>query len=291
MEWLFVIIGFNIAAHYFPYLDKSNKLFSNTIQASVVLLIVWGLFNLTKATPLLFSRINRRKNVQIDEILIPFISKWVQVVIVAIGISIVAEVYGFGISGFVAGLGLGGLAFALAAQDVIANLFGGFVIITERPFSIGDWIESPSVEGTVEDISFRSTKVRTFAQSVVTVPNSTLANEPITNWSKMGKRQVSFSLRVTYDSPMESVKRAVNRIRQMLMDHEEIHQETILVHYSVLQDTGGDIMVYYFTKATSGSEHHPVKEDVNYKILEILKEEGVEIAMPSRRLLLESPEQ
>src|SRR5699024_1576408 len=127
--------------------------------------------------------------------------------------------------------------------------------------------------GTVEDISFRSTKVRTFDQAVVTVPNSTLANEAITNWSKMGKRQVSFSLRVTYDSPIEKVKRSINRIREMLINHEGIHEETIFVHFSDLQDTGGDIMLYYFTKATSGSEYHPVKEDVNYKILEILKEE------------------
>ena len=99
----------------------------------------------------------------------------------------VAQEWDYRIDGFIAGLGLGGLAFSLAAKDTLSNVFGGLVVILDKPFSIGDWIKTPSVEGTVEDISFRSTKVRTFAQALVTVPNATLANEPVTNWTRMGK--------------------------------------------------------------------------------------------------------
>src|SRR5699024_1747974 len=106
----------------------------------------------------------------------------------AIGISIIAQEFNYNIGGVVAGLGLGGLAFALAAQDALANLFGGFVIITERPFSIEDWIQTPSVEGVVEDITFRSTKIRTFDQALVTVSNSTFDEEGITNCSRKSKR-------------------------------------------------------------------------------------------------------
>ncbi|MFP3359363.1 mechanosensitive ion channel family protein, partial [Planococcus sp. SIMBA_143] len=130
--------------------------------------------------------INHKYNVKIDHILIPFFSKALRLIIVAIGISVIAQEFEYDINGFVAGLGIGGLAFALAAKDALANLFGGIIIITEKPFTIGDWIKTPSVEGTIEDISFRSTKVRTFAQALVTVPNATLSNEAITNWSKMG---------------------------------------------------------------------------------------------------------
>src|SRR5690606_15315239 len=103
-------------------------------------------------------------------------------IIMAIGAAIIADEFGYNINGFVAGLGLGGLAISLAAKDALANLFGGIIIITEKPFTIGQWIQTPSVEGIVEGISFRSTKIRTFAQAIVTVPNNTLANEPITNW-------------------------------------------------------------------------------------------------------------
>ncbi|HLS35136.1 MAG TPA: mechanosensitive ion channel family protein [Bacillota bacterium] len=285
LQWMFVIVGFYIAVHYFPYIDEENKLFLQIIQSLIIVLIIWGFFNLASATSLLFSKINRKTNMQVDQILIPFISRGIRVVIVAIGISIIAEIFNYNISGFVAGLGLGGLAVALAAQEVLANLFGGFVIITERPFSIGDWILTPSVEGTVEDISFRSTKVRTFADAVVTVPNSTLANEAITNWSKMGKRRVSFDLRVTYSSPVEHVKRALKRIEELLQNHDEVHQETIAVRLNEFADIGSEIMIYYFTKTTVWMEHLAVKEEINYEIMNILEEENVEIAIPSRRLV------
>lgn len=287
LQWLFVIIGVYIAVDYFPYLDQKNELFSNIIQSSIIVLIAWGLSNLTSATSILFSSINRRRNIKLDDILIPFISRGLRFVIIAIGISIIAEVFGYKISGFVAGLGLGGLAFALAAQDALSNLFGGFVIITERPFSIDDWIATPSVEGTVEDITFRSTKVRTFAQALVTVPNSTLANEPITNWSEMGKRQITFRLRVTYDSPMNNVKRAINRIDTLLKNHSDIHQETIFVTFDDFKDNGAEIMLYFFTKTTVWGEYLDVKEEINFKIVDILAEEGVSIAIPSRRVYAE----
>src|SRR5699024_2676243 len=170
-------------------------------------------------------------------------------------LSIIAQVFGYPVNGFVAGLGLGGLAFSLAAQDALANLFGGFVIITERPFTIDDWILTPSVEGTVEDITFRSTKVRTFAQALVTVPNSTLANEPITNWSKMGKRQIAFDLRVTYDSPVVKIKEVVKKIETLLKTHDGIHQETIFVKLNEFKENGADIMLYFFTKTTAWDEY------------------------------------
>ncbi|WP_308437234.1 mechanosensitive ion channel domain-containing protein [Virgibacillus salexigens] len=111
----------------------------------------------------------------------------------------------------------------------MANLFGGIIIITEKPFTIGDWILTPSVEGTVEDISFRSTKIRTFAQALVTVPKATLANESITNWSKMGKRQITFSLRLTYDTSREKVESVVSQIELSLRENKNIHQDTIFV--------------------------------------------------------------
>src|SRR5690625_1737591 len=125
LQCMFVIVGFYIAVHYFPYIDEENKLFLQIIQSLIIVLIIWGFFNLASATSLLFSKINRKTNMHIDQILIPFISRGIRVIIVAIGISVMAEVFGFRISGFVVGLGLGGLAVALVAHEVIANLLAG----------------------------------------------------------------------------------------------------------------------------------------------------------------------
>lgn len=291
LQWLFVIVGLYIAVDYFPYLSQTNLLFSRIIQSSIVIMAAWGLFNLAGATPLFFSRLNEHTNVKLDEIVIPFILKGLRLVIIAIAISVIAQIFSYPIGGFIAGLGLGGLAFALAAQDALANLFGGFVIITERPFSIDDWIETPSVEGTVEDITFRSTKIRTFAQGIVTVPNSTLANEAITNWSEMGKRRVYSTFVVTYETPLDQVKQAIEKINHYLRTHDDVHPETIFVAFDEFHENGIEIMVYFFTKTTNWGEYVEIKEAIYFHIMDILASENVTIAIPSRRLYTEENNQ
>lgn len=284
LQWLFVIIGVYVAVDYFPYLEQKNILFEHFIRTGIIVIITWGLYNLTSSASVLFNRLNKHANMQLDDILIPFISKGVRVIIIAISLSVIAQEFEYDVNGFIAGLGLGGLAFALAAQDAISNLFGGFIIITERPFTIDDWISSPSVEGIIEDITFRSTLVRTFDEALVTVPNSTLASEAITNWSEMGKRGINFDLRVTYDAPITKIREVVQKIETLLKEHDRVHQETVFVKLNNLQDSGADIMLYFFTKTTEWEKHLDVREDINFKIMEILDETDVSIAIPLRRL-------
>ncbi|GAB6180238.1 small-conductance mechanosensitive channel protein MscY [Desulfotomaculum defluvii] len=291
VRWLFLIIGIYVAAGYFPYIEQTNPVFLKVIRSSVIVIIAWGLYNLSSHSSLLFHKINERMNIEIDQILIPFISKAIRFIIVAISFSIIAQEFEYDVNGFVAGLGLGGLAFALAAKDAIGNLFGGVVIITEKPFSIGDWIMTPSVEGTVEDITFRSTKIRTFAQAVVTVPNATLANESITNWSKMGKRRITFNLGLTYDTPKTKIESTVNKLKDMLKNHPDIHPDTIFVTFDRFNENSLDIFLYFFTKTTVWEQFLKVKEEINFSIMQIIEEEGVSIAFPSRTIYLSPQEE
>lgn len=287
IRWAFLIVGIYIAVGYFPYLDQSNEVFLHIIRSFAIILIAWGFYNLSSSSSLLFSKLNDKLNIEIDEILIPFLSKAIRFVIIAIAASVIAQEFNYDVNGFVAGLGLGGLAFALAAKDALGNLFGGIVIITEKPFGIGDWILTPSVEGTVEDITFRSTRVRTFAQAIVTVPNATLANEPITNWSQMGKRQITFNLGITYDTPKEKLEKVVHQIRELLHGHGDIHPETIFVTFNSYNNSSLDIFLYFFTKTTNWGEFLAVKEKINFSIMEILEKEGVSVAFPSRTVYLQ----
>jgi MscS family membrane protein len=140
------------------------------------------------------------------------------------------------------------------------------------------------VEGVVEDISFRSTRIRTFAQAVVTVPNATLSNEPITNWSKMGKRQITFQLGLQYDTSRAKLETVTRRIEQLLRDHSEVHKETILVRFDNFGASSMNVFIYFFTSTVMWAEFLKVKEDVNFKIMEILEEEEVVIAFPTRTL-------
>ncbi|KUO60453.1 MAG: mechanosensitive ion channel protein [Gracilibacter sp. BRH_c7a] len=285
LRFLFVVIGIFVALLYLPLHDYYIVKSFRTI---VIILIGWGLYNLASIRSNIFSTMTERLNIEVDEILLPFVSKLIRFSIVIVTISIIAGEWEYNVGGFLAGLGLGGLAFALAAKDSLSNFFGGIVIITEKPFSIGDWIKTPSVEGVVEDISFRSTRVRTFAQALVTVPNATLANEAIINWTKMGKRQISFNLGVMYSTPKEKIKTCVERIDRMLREHEEIDQELIMVRFNEFNDSSLDLFLYFFTKTTSWVEYLQVKEDINLKIMDILEQENVSVAFPSRTIYMEN---
>lgn len=285
----FVAFGIYAALLYLPFDAGLQLLITKFFRSVIIVLTTWGLYNLQDVHSILFKKIQEKLNVQIDKILFPFISKFLRVVTIFFAFTIIAQEWDYDINGLIAGLGLGGLAFALAAKDALANIFGGMVIILDKPFSIGDWIKTPSVEGTVEDINFRSTKIRTFAQAVVTVPNSTLANESITNWSRMGKRRITFYLGVTYNTPRKKLEKCISEIRTMLENHPEIHKETIIVRFEKFGESSLDIFVYFFTVTTVWGEFLRVKEDVNYKIMEILEREEVSVAFPSRSIYFETP--
>ncbi len=293
LQWLFLIIGFYVALHYYGInvgVLLTTDFIRRIIKVAIILLAMWGFLNLSSSTSSLFHKINEKTSVHIDEILIPLLSKTLQFVIIAISLTIILQEFGYSIEGFIAGLGLGGLAISLAAKDALANFLGGIVIISEKPFTIGDWVLTPSVEGTVEDITFRSTKIRTFADALVTVPNAQLSNEPITNWSKMGKRRITYYLRLAYGTPRDKIEKIVERIETLLRNHPEIHQETIFVKFDEFNESSLDIFLYFFTKSTVWGEYLTVKEEINLKILDIVEEEGVSFAFPARRLYVEEGE-
>jgi len=184
---------------------------------------------------------------------------------------------------------LGGLAFALAAKDLLANIFSGMVIIADRPFSIGDWIKTSDLEGTIEDINFRSTKIRTFEHALVTVPNSNLINAPIINFTKREMRRITFNLGVTYDTPSQALKKCIEKIQHMLVQHPSIDNKTIFVKFDSFGENGLHIFMYFFTKTTVWEEYLNIKQDVNFQILKILEEENVSIAFPRTSHYFETP--
>ena len=282
-----VVLGLYISLNYLPLTAYQDMLVVKIFRAVVIAFVAWCLYNFTGT--FLFTELGRKLEIDIDKILIPFLIKIVRFVIVILAISIVADEWGYNVSGFVAGLGLGGLAVALAAKDALGNIFSGIVIITDKPFSIGDWISTPSVEGTVEDISFRSTKVRTFAHALVTVPNSTLANEPITNWTRMGKRRVTFNLGVANTTPKENLEKCIEKIRNMLENHPGVHKDTIFARFEKFSENSLEILIYFFTITTNWGKFLQVREDINFKIMGILESEGISLALPRMSIHLDLP--
>jgi len=259
----------------------------NVYASAVTVFFVWVLYNSTDESQVFFTDFMKIFDIEVDKLLIPFMSKVFRLVLMIIAIALIASTWGFDVGTFVAGLGIGGLAFALAAKDTLANMFGGAVLITEKPFTLGDWIIVGDVEGTVEDINFRSTKIRKFNKSIVTVPNSRVADSNIINFSKRNIRRISYELKIHIDSSVDEVKAVIKDIENMLIDHQGVHNETIFVKFNKFGESSLNIFLYYFTNTSVWGEYLSIAEDTNFKIMEILEENNVRLAVPLQQIKME----
>ncbi len=284
LKVLIFIIGLFLAFNYLPLSPGVMIVLTSLFRSAIIVLIAWGLFNLAGNEA--YNRVSYL--MKLEQGLAIFVSKGLRAIIIALAFVIVIQEWGYDVSGLIAGLGIGGLALSLAAKDALANIFGGVMIILDKPFAVGDWILTPSVEGTVEEMSLRSTRVRTFANSLVTVPNAVLANEAITNWTRMQKRRITFHLGVTYTTPRHKLQNCVNKIKDLLKNHPDVHPDLIMVHFDQFAGSSLDIFIYFFTRTKVWTEFLAVKEDINFKIMEILEKEGVSVAFPSRSIYFEN---
>lgn len=288
-RFMFIILGFWLAFKILELPETSKEFIQHLFRSLFAIAVIWTAYRASTIVSQFMKHLATRTESVLDDHLVLFVGKFLRVGVIAIGTMVFVREWGYDIAGLVAGLGLGGLAFALAARDTVANLFGSITILMDRPFGIGDWIETPHVEGTVEDIRIRSTHIRTFAHALVTIPNSVLANDAITNWSRMAKRRITFKLGVTYDSTQTQVQEAVLRIKEMLKNHPEIHPQTIFVYFTDFGDSALEIFLYFFTKTTNWQKYLSLRQDINLKIMEILEEMGMKVAFPSSSLYIERP--
>lgn len=290
---LFVVAGVYFAILFigggFSYNLLKSVFLKHLLNSSVAILIIWGCYNLTTEHSLLYEELSNRFNIKLDKIVFPFLSKILRVTIIVLGVSIVLDEWGYNVSGFVAGLGIGGVAFAFAAKDALANIFGGLIIILDKPFSIGDYIKTSNVEGIVEDINFRSTKIRAIDKGLVTEPNSTLSNSTIVNWTKRDTRRIAFNIGVTYETSKEQLQNCIKEIKDMLSKDENILDDSIIVNFDKFGASSLDISIYCFTNTAEWAKYLQIKEDINFKIMDILEKEKVCIAFPSSSVYFETP--
>ena len=193
------------------------------------------------------------------------------------------QTMGYSIAGLLTFGGIGGVIIGFAAKDLLANFFGGLMIYLDRPFTEGDWIRSPDrdIEGTVEHIGWRLTRIRTFAQRPLYVPNSAFANVAVENPSRMSHRRLNEAVGVRYDD-VAKVPAIVAGVKQMLREHPEIDQnKVIIVNLDGFSASSVDILIYVYTKTTDWVKFHEVKQDVLLKVHEVVERQGAEIAFPT----------
>lgn len=202
----------------------------------------------------------------------------------------VLQSLGVSVSGLLAFGGIGGIAVGFAARDLLANFLGGLSIYLDRPFTVGDWIRSPDreIEGTVEDIGWRMTRIRTFDQRPLYIPNSIFSSVAVENPSRMNNRRIYETMGIRYDD-VGVMEKIVANVKAMLESHEAIDlNRTLMVNFVTCGPSSLDFFIYTFTKTTDWATFHAIKQDILLRVLAIIADEGAEVAFPTRTLLLES---
>lgn len=255
------------------------------LELGFIVILVWTLFGAIKKAERILSSPLRMKE-PMDYTTVRAISKLLRAVVAITALLTVMQSLGYSISGVLAFGGVGGIAVGFAAKDLLANFFGGFIIHMDQPFKVGDWVRSPDreIEGTVEEIGWRLTTIRTFDKRPLYVPNAAFTQIAVENPSRMKNRRIFETIGIRY-ADVREMSDIVSEIRQMLKDHEEIDtDQTLIVNFLKFNNSSLDIMVYTFTKTIEWVKYHEIKQDVLLKISDIIESYGAEVAFPTRTL-------
>ena len=281
----FVLVGLHIAL---ALVTRDNIIIKNILNTLLIFNIFWAIIALSEALKGVISSTMSKFNRDLSAEISNFILAIIKILIGALGLGAMLQVWGVNVTALVASLGLGGLAFALAAKDAASNLFGSFSLLADRSIRIGEWISVNGNEGIVEDIGMRTTKIRAFDKSLIVVPNQLVANSPVYNFSRRGVRRININVGLTYGTTKDQVITIVNEIRTMLETHEDISQDdTLLVNFESFGESSLNIFIYTYTATANWKRHLEIREDVHIKIMKIVEENGASFAFPSTSLYVE----
>ncbi len=282
----FVIVGINL---FFALIFLETPLIKRLENTMITYDIFWVIYALTHALRGLIYSFTSKLNPELSYEMGNFILAIIRGVVISVGLGAILELWGINVAGLVAGLGIGGLAFALAAKDTAANLFGSIALLLDKSIRIGEWIRIDGVEGVVEDIGMRTTKIRSFQKSLITLPNQVIANSPIENFSRRGIRRIKMTIGVTYDTNSEQIQQILLDIKEMLKNHQGISQKsTTLVNFTDFGDSSLNILIYTFANTSNWKHYMDIKEDVNLKIMKIIEDNQSAFAFPSQSIYVES---
>jgi MscS family membrane protein len=283
--FIFIIVGFNA---FLIMAGIENEITRKISKTLVVFDIFWFLFYMVELFNGLFTSFTKNYSKALSNEIVKFLTRFFKLIVVSIAIMSMLQVWDINVSGFVASLGLGGLAFALAAKDTAANIFGSLAIIADKAISVGEWIEVDGVEGIVVDIGMRTTKIRSFENAIITMPNQIIANTKIINYSRRRTRRVKFRIGLTYDTTQKEMQNIISQIKEMLNNHPQISKkDPLIVNFDRFSDSSLDIFLYFFTDTSNWQEYLEIKEDINLNIIKIVKENGADFAFPTQTIYLE----
>lgn len=284
LRLLIWLIGLSVAAQVAAAVSDNNllTLIGPVRKVGVVVLLGWFLVLLIHRAETNFMD-PRFSEKPMDETTVRAIGKLLRMSVIITSSLVLMQSLGYSISGVLAFGGIGGIAVGFAAKDLLANFFGGLMIYLDRPFSVGDWVRSPDqeIEGTVEDIGWRLTRIRTFDKRPLYIPNATFAHISLENPSRMTNRRIYETLGVRY-SDAEALPQIIEKVKAYLLQHPDIDtQQTLIVNFNKFSSSSLDFFIYSFTKTVNWVEYHEIKQGVLLDILKIIESCGAECAFPT----------
>ncbi len=245
---------------------------------------VWAAYKLVDIVAEYLGEKASHTETRYDDLLVPLIRKSLKVFIVAFGLVFIADNLDVDITSLLAGLGLGGLAFALAAQDMVKNLFGSLTVLLDRPFQVGDWVKIGDLEGTVEEVGFRSSRIRTFYNSMITMPNANLISTAVDNLGARSYRRWKATLSLTYDTPPEKLDAFCEGVRELVRQHPHTRKDYFHVYANHFGAASLDVLLYVFFVTADWGKELQARHRLFLDILRLASEVGVEFAFPTQTL-------
>ena len=270
------------------YINVHSKVLVHCFKITTILIISWAIVSYLSDNLQVLFKFGDSTDDKLNATVVKFITNILKIVIVAIAFVMIISEVGYNINGLLTGIGVGGLAVSLAAQDAISNLISGFVIVFDKPFLVGDYIETNSIQGTVIDITMRSTKIRQLDDSVVTIPNSKIADSDIINISSMDKRLIELDLALVYSTSSDVLKKCQSAIMNFLKGEDNIIDSAPLrVNFSKLDDSSLNLTVFCYTPITEINQYLEYSSYINFNLKEIVEKNGGEFAFPSTSVYIE----
>ena len=288
LPWLVWVVGLATAAQI-VYLKTQSALFAfvePVRDVAVIVLLAWFLIRFVNEAEQNIVIQREREGRPVDRTTVDAVGKLLRVTVIITTTLVILQTLGYSISGVLAFGGIGGIAVGFAAKDLLANFFGGLMIYLDRPFATGDWIRSPDreIEGVVEHIGWRLTRIRRFDKRPLYVPNSIFTTIAVENPSRMTNRRIYEHIGIRYED-LEVMPVIVEEVKRMLREHPEIDtRQTLIVNFNRMGDSAVEFMVYTFTKTTDWVRYHEIRQDILLRIADIVARHGAEIPYPTRTL-------
>lgn len=293
LKTIFTFVGIYVALYMIKDIvviaPEVQVIITKIFKIAMILFVAKSFDDGLDAENRVFTKIRTKRNKDIDMATMKVVFRTIKVIIYIIAGFMVISELGYNISGFMTGLGIGGVVITLARQDTAKSLIGGISIFLDKPFKVGDYIEVDKYQGTVEEIKFRTTNIRTLENSVLHIPNSEMSISAIINYSEMEKRRYYTKLVLELDTPLEKVESVKNKIEAMLRKREDVIQDTtISVRFREISDNGFEIVIMAYLYETDYMEYLHIKEQINYKIMSILKKENVNLAYNTQTIYIKN---